>query len=156
MLFKCPASNPLPSCLFANGRRLPDSLSLPPSAFSLRTNSRNGGRPGLSPSSAWPSWYAKAAPPGQPVSWRSAYSRSGTGTIQERQKHSLIKACNRQLRELLGTRPDILRSQAGPDSAAVSAGLEVQLTPAISTYGHYDDQLGRAHYNSNAVTAGSR
>jgi fibronectin-binding autotransporter adhesin len=42
----------------------------------------------------------------------------------------------------------------GQDSAVLSTGIQLQLTPAISTYVHYDGQLGRAHYNSNAVTGG--
>jgi outer membrane lipase/esterase len=44
----------------------------------------------------------------------------------------------------------------GHDSAVVSAGISVQLTPAISTYVNYDGQLGREHYDSNAVTGGVR
>ena len=44
----------------------------------------------------------------------------------------------------------------GHDSAVISAGVNVQLTPAISTYVNYDGQLGRDHYNSNAVTGGVR
>jgi hypothetical protein len=32
----------------------------------------------------------------------------------------------------------------------------VQLTHAISTYVNYDGQLGREHYDSNAVTGGVR
>ena len=42
----------------------------------------------------------------------------------------------------------------GQDSAILSAGILVQLTRAISTYVHYDGQLGRERYNSNAVTGG--
>jgi outer membrane autotransporter protein len=42
----------------------------------------------------------------------------------------------------------------GHDSAVVSAGVSVQLTPAISTYVNYDGQLGRDNYDSNAVTGG--
>ena len=42
----------------------------------------------------------------------------------------------------------------GHDSAIVSAGVFIQLTPAISTYVNYDGQLGRGNYNSNAVTGG--
>jgi len=44
----------------------------------------------------------------------------------------------------------------GHDSAIVSAGVSVQLTPAISTYVNYDGQLGRGNYDSNAVTGGVR
>jgi outer membrane autotransporter protein len=42
----------------------------------------------------------------------------------------------------------------GHDSAVLSAGVSVQWTPAISTYVNYDGQLGRDHYDSNAVTGG--
>ena len=42
----------------------------------------------------------------------------------------------------------------GHDSAVVSAGVSVQLTPAIVTYVNYDGQLGRGNYDSNAVTGG--
>ncbi len=44
----------------------------------------------------------------------------------------------------------------GHDSVVISAGVNVQLTPAISTYVNYDGQLGRDHYDSNAVTGGVR
>jgi len=44
----------------------------------------------------------------------------------------------------------------GHDSAVVSAGVSVQLTPAVSTYINYNGQLGRENYNSNAVTGGVR
>jgi len=44
----------------------------------------------------------------------------------------------------------------GHDSAVVSAGVSVQLTPAISTYLNYDGQLGRDNCDSNAVTGGVR
>jgi len=44
----------------------------------------------------------------------------------------------------------------GHDSAVVSAGVSVQLTPAITTYVNYDGQLGRGNYDSNAVTGGVR
>jgi outer membrane autotransporter protein len=44
----------------------------------------------------------------------------------------------------------------GHDSAIVSAGFSVQLTPAITTYLNYDGQLGRGNYDSNAVTGGVR
>jgi outer membrane autotransporter protein len=39
----------------------------------------------------------------------------------------------------------------GHDSAVVSAGVSVQLTPAISTYLNYDGQLGRDNYDSHAL-----
>jgi outer membrane autotransporter protein len=42
----------------------------------------------------------------------------------------------------------------GHDSAVVSAGVSVQVTPAITTYVTYDGQLGRGNYDSNAVTGG--
>jgi outer membrane autotransporter protein len=44
----------------------------------------------------------------------------------------------------------------GHDSAVLSAGVSAELTPAISTYVNYDGQLGRQHYDSNAVTGGVR
>jgi outer membrane autotransporter protein len=44
----------------------------------------------------------------------------------------------------------------GHDSAVVSAGVSVQVTPSISTYVNYDGQLGRSNYDSNAVTGGVR
>ena len=44
----------------------------------------------------------------------------------------------------------------GHDSAVISAGVAVRLTPTISTYVNYDGQLGRANYDSNAVTGGVR
>jgi outer membrane autotransporter protein len=44
----------------------------------------------------------------------------------------------------------------GHDSAVVSAGVSALLTPAISIYANYDGQLGREHYDSNAVTGGVR
>ena len=44
----------------------------------------------------------------------------------------------------------------GHDSAVVSAGVSVRLTSAISVYVNYDGQLGREHYDSNAVTGGAR
>ena len=44
----------------------------------------------------------------------------------------------------------------GHDSAVVSAGVSVRLTPAIWVYVNYDGQLGREHYDSNAVTGGVR
>jgi outer membrane autotransporter protein len=42
----------------------------------------------------------------------------------------------------------------GQNSAVVSAGASAQWTPAISVYVNYDGQLGRSHYDSNAVTGG--
>jgi fibronectin-binding autotransporter adhesin len=42
----------------------------------------------------------------------------------------------------------------GQDSAVVSAGISAQCTSAISIYVNYDGQLGRYHYDSNAVTGG--
>jgi outer membrane autotransporter protein len=44
----------------------------------------------------------------------------------------------------------------GHDSAVVSAGVSVEVTPAITTYVDYDGQLGRGNYDSNAVTGGVR
>ncbi|MBV9874013.1 MAG: autotransporter domain-containing protein [Verrucomicrobia bacterium] len=44
----------------------------------------------------------------------------------------------------------------GHNSAVISAGLSIQWTPFISTYVSYDGQLGRGHYNSNAVSGGVR
>jgi fibronectin-binding autotransporter adhesin len=44
--------------------------------------------------------------------------------------------------------------QIGQDSAVISAGIIVQLTATLSTYLHYDGQVGREHYSSNAVTGG--
>jgi outer membrane autotransporter protein len=44
----------------------------------------------------------------------------------------------------------------GHDSAIVSAGVFVQVAPAITTYVNYDGQLGRGNYDSNAVTGGIR
>ena len=45
-------------------------------------------------------------------------------------------------------------SSEGHDSAVVDAGVTVQWTLTLSTYLNYDGQLGRDHYNSNAVTGG--
>ena len=42
----------------------------------------------------------------------------------------------------------------GHDSAVISAGVSVRFTPALSAYISYDGELGRSHYNSNAVTGG--
>jgi autotransporter-associated beta strand protein len=42
----------------------------------------------------------------------------------------------------------------GQDSAVVSAGVSAQWTPAITVYLNYDGQLGRSHYDANAVTGG--
>ena len=44
----------------------------------------------------------------------------------------------------------------GHDSAVVSAGVSLQVTPSISTYVNYDGQLGRGNYDSNALTGGVR
>jgi outer membrane autotransporter protein len=44
----------------------------------------------------------------------------------------------------------------GHDSAVVSAGVAVRLSSTISTYLNYDGQLGRANYDSNAITGGVR
>ena len=44
----------------------------------------------------------------------------------------------------------------GHDSAIISAGVSVQLTPSIVTYLNYAGQLGRENYDSNAVTGGIR
>jgi hypothetical protein len=40
----------------------------------------------------------------------------------------------------------------GHDSLIINAGVSVQWTPRIWTTVGYDGQLGRDHYNSNAVT----
>ena len=42
----------------------------------------------------------------------------------------------------------------GHDSAIVNAGAGFQLTPRFSTYIGYQGQLGRDHYNANAITGG--
>jgi outer membrane autotransporter protein len=42
----------------------------------------------------------------------------------------------------------------GHDSAIINAGAAFQLTPRLSTYIGYQGQLGRDHYNANAVTGG--
>jgi outer membrane autotransporter protein len=42
----------------------------------------------------------------------------------------------------------------GHDSAVVSAGCAVQMTPAITIYVNYDGQLGRGNYDSNGVSGG--
>jgi outer membrane autotransporter protein len=42
----------------------------------------------------------------------------------------------------------------GHDSAIINVGGAFQLTPRFSTYLGYQGQLGRDHYNSNAVTGG--
>jgi outer membrane autotransporter protein len=44
----------------------------------------------------------------------------------------------------------------GQDSAVISAGIAIALTPSISTYIGYEGQLGRNRYDSNAVTGGVR
>jgi outer membrane autotransporter protein len=42
----------------------------------------------------------------------------------------------------------------GHDSAIINAGVAFQLTSRLSTYLGYQGQLGRDHYNANAVTGG--
>jgi outer membrane autotransporter protein len=42
----------------------------------------------------------------------------------------------------------------GHDGAIIDAGAAFQCTPRFSTYLGYQGQLGRDHYNSNAVTGG--
>lgn len=42
----------------------------------------------------------------------------------------------------------------GHDSAIVNAGAAFQFTSRFSTYLGYQGQLGRDHYNANAVTGG--
>ncbi len=44
--------------------------------------------------------------------------------------------------------------EIGRDSALVSAGFNVEVSPAFSVYAYYDGQLGRPNYNSNSVTVG--
>jgi outer membrane autotransporter protein len=44
----------------------------------------------------------------------------------------------------------------GHDSAVLSAGINIQWTPTISSYLNYDGQLGRQNYDSNGVTGGVR
>lgn len=44
--------------------------------------------------------------------------------------------------------------EIGRDSALVSAGLSLQVSPALSVYAYYDGQLGRSNYSSNSVTLG--
>jgi len=46
--------------------------------------------------------------------------------------------------------------EIGRDSALVSAGVSVQITPAISVYAYYDGQLGRTNYTSNSVSGGMK
>jgi outer membrane autotransporter protein len=55
-----------------------------------------------------------------------------------------------------GPSATFLGPSEGHDSAVVSAGVSVQVTPAITTYVNYDGQLGRDNYDSNAVTGGVR
>ena len=55
-----------------------------------------------------------------------------------------------------GPSATFLGPNEGHDSAVVSAGVSVRLTPTISTYVNYDGQLGRENYDSNAVTGGVR
>lgn len=47
--------------------------------------------------------------------------------------------------------PDIDR-----DRALLSAGLNLQVTPAVSVYAYYDGQLGSSNSNFNSVAAGVR
>ena len=42
----------------------------------------------------------------------------------------------------------------GRDSALVSAGLSMQITPTLNLYAYYDGQLGRSNYVSNTVSCG--
>ena len=58
--------------------------------------------------------------------------------------------------EIAGPSATFFGPSEGHDSAIVSAGIVVRLTPAISTYVNYDGQLGRENYDSNAVTGGIR
>jgi outer membrane autotransporter protein len=58
--------------------------------------------------------------------------------------------------EIPGPSGTFLGPSEGHDSAVVSAGICVQWTPAMSAYIDYDGQLGRDHYDSNAVTGGVR
>jgi outer membrane autotransporter protein len=58
--------------------------------------------------------------------------------------------------EIAGPSATFFGPSEGHDSAVISAGIAVRLTPAISTYVNYDGQLGRENYSSNAVTGGVR
>ena len=58
--------------------------------------------------------------------------------------------------EIPGPSATFFGPSEGHDSAVVSAGVSVRLTPAITTYVNYDGQLGRDNYDSNAVTGGFR
>jgi outer membrane autotransporter protein len=58
--------------------------------------------------------------------------------------------------EISGPSATFFGPSEGHDSAVISAGVAVRLTPTISTYVNYDGQLGRANYESNAVTGGVR
>ncbi len=40
------------------------------------------------------------------------------------------------------------------DRAMLSAGINVQITPAVNAYAYYDGQLGSSNHNSNSVTVG--
>jgi fibronectin-binding autotransporter adhesin len=51
-----------------------------------------------------------------------------------------------------GAAATLLGPNEGHDSAIINAGIGAQWTPRISTYVGYQGQLGREHYNSNAVT----
>jgi outer membrane autotransporter protein len=42
----------------------------------------------------------------------------------------------------------------GHDSATINAGAAFKFTPRLATYLGYQGQLGRDHYNSNAITGG--
>jgi outer membrane autotransporter protein len=51
-----------------------------------------------------------------------------------------------------GAAATLVGPNEGHDSAIINAGIGTQWTPRISTYVGYQGQLGRDHYNSNAVT----
>lgn len=42
--------------------------------------------------------------------------------------------------------------EMGRDSALISAGVSVQLTPTLNIYGFYDGQVGRDNYLTNQVS----
>ncbi len=54
--------------------------------------------------------------------------------------------------------PSSVFTVSGPDMnrdrAVLSAGLDVQVTPTVNVYAHYDGQLGNSNYNYNSVTVG--
>jgi outer membrane autotransporter protein len=58
--------------------------------------------------------------------------------------------------EITGPSATFFGPSEGHDSAVVSVGVAARFTPTISTYVDYDGQLGRARYDSNAVTSGVR